>query len=86
MPVDYEGGCSAGSWGSESAVQEGALRRGHRRGVVYLSQMYGKVRVMAESHLRGRVAYWKECSLLVRPSGFELCLFLFLTVKLCTSY
>lgn len=84
MPLDYEGGCSAGSWGSESAVQEGALRRGHTWGVVYLSQMYAKVRVTAESRLRGRVAYWKECSLLVRPSAFELCLLL--TVKLCTSY
>lgn len=84
--MDYEGGCPAGSWVSESAVQEGALRWGQRWGVTYLIQMYGKVWVMAESRLRGRVAYWKECSLLVRPFGFELCLCLLLTVKLCTSY
>lgn len=41
---------------------------------------------VTESCLRRRVAYWKECGLLVRPFGFELCPHLLLAVRLCTSY
>lgn len=32
VPVDYVGGCPAGSWVCESAGQEGALSRGQRWG------------------------------------------------------
>ena len=73
-PVAYVGGSPAGSWVCESAGQEGAPSWGQRWGVIYLIQMCGSVWAMAESCLRGTVACWKECGLLVRPSGFELCL------------